>query len=381
MLFILKPTAACNGVCVYCSAHQEDPAKRMSEDQLAFLLDRIEAFARDRRLKRLTLLWHGGEPLLMGRPFFERALARTQAMEKSLGRPVRHIMQSNITLVDDEMAALLARLLDKQRIGTSYDPLPGYRLLRGDDSYEARWRAGYDALRRAGLGAGVVYVVHRQSLGRAAEIYHGFKAMGFEGGLRFNPLYAAGLARHTRALHITPRQWGLFLRELWAVWNADERSLRVDPLEGWDRLATGRSARMACAFSGRCTQGFTGIRADGAVFSCGRSMDEGVLSFGNVTEAPLLKLMGHVNRRTLLNRVEWLRQGECAGCRWWRLCHGGCPNDAYLGYGDLLRRTVWCEGRRLFLDETYGERFSLQPTLEPSAPDEGMDGDSAEAAP
>ena len=355
MLFVVKPTAACNGACVYCSAYKEDALRRprMSFETLELLFRRVGEYVRATSLRRVRFLWHGGEPMLMGPRFYEHVLRLSDHLRNESGVAVHHEMQSNITLVTKRMLPVLKALLSRGRIGTSYDPIPGIRLLRKGRSYEEQWKKGLDRLREAGIRVGVVYVVHRKSLGRAGYIYETFKEFGVT-GLRLNPLYASGLGKEVRHLHISPRQWGEFLWEMWQVWNGDDRRFRVAPLEGWRSALSGRGARMACSYSGHCTAGFTGVDADGTVYSCGRSTDSEHLPFGNLADAPLTELFETDARRTFLNRKEWLLQGECAGCRWWPVCHGGCPNDSLLAYGDMLRKTYWCDGNRYFLERAFG---------------------------
>ncbi len=356
MLFIVKPTAACNGKCVYCSAYKEDPGRAMTRQTLRLLFERVGEYAETGALREIQFLWHGGEPLLMGPDFYREVLELSAALQERGQIPVGHLIQSNITLVTEEFLPVLKELVPTGRFGTSYDPIPGIRLLRGGKSYEEEWKKAYALLRSGGLDVGVVYVVHHGSLGNAGHIYHELKGLGLTGGLRFNPLYDTGLAKTSRELHISPRQWGEFLLELWEVWNEDGRTLHVAPLEGWDDLINGRKARLSCAYSGSCTRNFTGIDADGTVYTCGRSMDDHLMPFGNLHDEPLSQIYAAEARRAFLNRQEWLLQGECAGCRWWSLCHGGCPNDAQIAYGDMLRKTYWCEGTRLYLDRIYGDK-------------------------
>ncbi len=362
MLFIVKPTAACNGACVYCSAFKEDASRRprMTLEVLSLLFLRVGEYVQQAGIPRIRFLWHGGEPMLMGPGFYREVVRLARELEAETGVAVQHEMQSNITLVTGRILPVLQELLSHGRLGSSYDPVPGIRLLRTGRSYEEAWRRGFEKLRSAGIRVGVVYVVHSSSLGRVQEIYHDFKALGVT-GIRLNPLYASGLGKHVRHLHISPRQWGEFLYEMWHVWNEDGRRFRVAPLDGWEAALSGRRARLACSYSGHCTAGFTGVDADGTLYSCGRSTDSEHLPFGNLADAPLSVLLAGEARRTFLNRTEWLLQGECAGCRWWPVCHGGCPNDALLAYGDMLRKTYWCEGIRYYLDRVYGERVSQAP--------------------
>ncbi len=361
MLFVIKPTAACNGACIYCSAykHHPDELGGMSIEQTESILLKIEEFIVGRGRKKnqghVSILWHGGEPLIMGLDYYKAVDRISKDIQERTGVSIRHMMQSNITLVTPEFAEFLKDFLEQSRLGSSYDPIENIRLLKEGRSYEEEWKKGQAILKEAGVGVGVVYVVHRESLGKAHEIYHGLKDLGLDGGMRFNPLYSAGLARDNRDLHLTPKEWGGFLLDMWKVWNEDGRTLRVDPLRSWDDMAHGRSVRIVCAFSGKCTFNFTGIKADGTVYSCGRSMDDNLMPFGNIFEQPLEEILNSRARKSYLNRKEWLLHGECAGCRWWSFCHGGCPNDAHLEHGDMLRKTFWCEGRKIFLDEAFGK--------------------------
>ena len=102
---VVKVAERCNLNCSYCYMynHADQSYLRrpafMSDGVFAQLLVRIHEYCDRRPKHRMSLVFHGGEPMLMGTERFRRFtnLARAQLGEK-LGSLK---LQSNATLVDD----------------------------------------------------------------------------------------------------------------------------------------------------------------------------------------------------------------------------------------------------------------------------------------
>ena len=108
------PTDICNMNCVYCfhNSHHEKVGK-MSLETLHRLYDITL-----KEYEQVTFIWHGGEPLVMGISFFQKAIEMQKAYKNV---KIQNRMQSNLTLLTDEMveffriscpAELLYRLTD-----------------------------------------------------------------------------------------------------------------------------------------------------------------------------------------------------------------------------------------------------------------------------
>jgi uncharacterized protein len=102
-----KPTGAiCNLDCAYCFFLPEEmlyPGSRfrMAEELLeTYLRQLIESH----RTPEVTIAWQGGEPTLMGLPFFRRSVELAQQYARP-GMTIAHTIQTNGTLIDDEWAA------------------------------------------------------------------------------------------------------------------------------------------------------------------------------------------------------------------------------------------------------------------------------------
>lgn len=106
-----KPGGAiCNIDCTYCFYLEKEalyPERnknwRMSDETLEqFIRQHIAAQSGD----RIDFAWQGGEPTMMGLPFFRRVVALCEKYGD--GRKITHALQTNGILVNDEWARFFA---------------------------------------------------------------------------------------------------------------------------------------------------------------------------------------------------------------------------------------------------------------------------------
>lgn len=161
---LLKTAARCNLACTYCYWFRDDSVyerpKVLTEAAEAALLQRLDAHVREHELEYFTILFHGGEPLLLGKRRFLVLLDALRGLEKATGCRINLSITTNGVLVDDEWAAIFnvyrvsptisidgrAAVHDARRVTTS-----------GRGSH-ARTIAGLEAMRRHGLEPGVLAV-------------------------------------------------------------------------------------------------------------------------------------------------------------------------------------------------------------------------------
>ena len=104
---LAKPTGAtCNLDCEYCfflSKEMLYPGSRfrMADELLEqYIRQLIEAH----RVPHVTIAWQGGEPTMMGVDFFRRSVGYVEQYRRP-GMTVEYTIQTNGTLIDDELAA------------------------------------------------------------------------------------------------------------------------------------------------------------------------------------------------------------------------------------------------------------------------------------
>jgi uncharacterized protein len=358
MEVIIKPTLSCNGTCVYCSADGAlDKHSTLPKERLGPLFAILARWLRARADRNLRFTWHGGEPTLCGPEYFAAVVReQRQVFGEDLWR-VKNIMQSNLSLVDERWIPYLRELLGDGPIGTSFDIVPGVRGIVGKQSLPEVWTRALRLLHKNGFRVGVVYVVHRGALERTRDLYYFFRNIIPSLSVRFNPLYKQGRgdSESSQDLWISAEEYGRFLVELSNLWIADGRRMSTMPLGEWYRAWRGDFS-LCCDSRGACHQTHVGINPDGSVYGCGRASDSGIHRFGNIFEEDFDEILRCRPRSELAGRAAKLQAGACKGCRYWQLCHGGCPILAWLYYRDSSRETYFCAARkRLF--EHFEERF------------------------
>jgi uncharacterized protein len=73
---IVKPTRDCNLGCKYCYTEIRDTGERISPETILAFFKKIKKYeTKDAKGKSSThIIWHGGEPLLMGLDFYKKVV-------------------------------------------------------------------------------------------------------------------------------------------------------------------------------------------------------------------------------------------------------------------------------------------------------------------
>jgi uncharacterized protein len=147
--FILKVASRCNLNCNYCYVYNKgddtylSQPQRMSDRVAAAAIDRVRDYCLTNRLDQVEFIFHGGEPLLAGREFFERFVAR--ANEQLLPKITPSFnMQTNGTLLDRRWLDLMLRL----NIGFGIS-LDGPKEINDANRVDYFGRGSYDRVRAA----------------------------------------------------------------------------------------------------------------------------------------------------------------------------------------------------------------------------------------
>jgi len=347
-VFIVKLAELCNINCRYCYMYNLKDVSYLNRPKVMAartrdaLIARIREHAQEHKLARITLMLHGGEPLLAGKAYIEgwAAAARSGLAGDT---EVLLAMQTNGILIDDEWCEIFGR--HDIRLGVSIDGPRAY-----NDKYRVDHRgagtfdlavAGYRRLMRIEAGRG-----HKPALLSVAnpeipprEMWNLWRSLE----ARFVDFL---LPHYT---HDDPppfdlrllSDWMIALFDLW--WEHDDPEIEVRYFRNIINLILGSTFSMD--YLGGKPTGIVVIESDGAVtgYDTLRACEEGLIELGfNVRENSLESARTHPIFR-LCNHPGAFLSPTCARCRVRDVCGGGFITHRYSRERGFNNPSVYCD--------------------------------------
>jgi uncharacterized protein len=289
--------------------------------------------------------WQGGEPTLMGVPFFRRV---TELQERH-GRPgasVSNGLQTNATLVDDELAEHLAKY--RFLVGVSIDGPAALhdvhrRTIDGRGSHQRVLR-GLETLRRHGVEFNVLVLVNRANAERPADVYRYLRDLGVRYH-QYIPCVEVDAAGRPQPYSVDGPSWGSFLCGIFEEWTrGDVRTVSVRQFDSVLAMLVDGLPNV-CTMGTDCRQYFV-VEHNGDVYPCDFFVTR-ELRLGNVMSDSWEDL-GRSPVYAAFGEQKKLWSAECAPCPWLRVCAGDCLKHRLAGSGDPRNISLLCEGWKQF---------------------------------
>ena len=352
---LIKPISSnCNINCEYCfykvlSSNREEYNKgMMSEETLEKLVKQAVLYAEG----SLTFAFQGGEPMLAGLAFYEKAVA-LQEQYKKPGLQIENTIQTNGLLIDDKWAAFFKE--HHFLVGLSLDGPKKihdeYRKdCQGNGTFERVMNA-VSTLRKYQVDFNIVSVITGLSQEKASYLYKFYKRNQFP-YIQFIPCmdeekrFDGTEKEHT--FSITPQGYGKFMCELFDLWYEDFKHGEQMDIRMFSNLAqmTIGYPPEECGMNGCCNCYFV-VEGNGDIYPCDfYCMDEWKLgtvsdSFQEMYESRLAQ--------QFVERSKPLHE-KCKQCPYLSLCRGGCCRFREAGGQVGLHKL--CPAYEIFFEHT-----------------------------
>lgn len=326
---IVKPTSECNFRCKYCYHADTNYAPGILRGQYVEKMIQLAQSEFD----RVMYIWHGGEPLLCGLDFFQKAVLMQRKYLRP-GQTISNSVQTNGSLLNDEYIEFF--IANDFSVSISFDGPGECNALR------CQTEEIDHVLERAvkkGLKTASISVIHRGNCHRQIEMYEHFKALGVS--MKFNPMFDSGGAKDIPEYALNVEEYIASLKELFDHWLIDQEAVLNDTLEQYLSMVFRGRAR-DCIY-GSCLYHWIGVDHLGDIYPCGRSYTE-EYRLGNLGE--LEKISDAFRSENFINLLKKsiVRRSKCqAECKYYGLCNGGCNNNAILEGNLEENHTFLCE--------------------------------------
>jgi uncharacterized protein len=351
-IFIKPAGPCCNLSCSYCyytgktELYPGDKTPRMSDEVLEQVIVQHIAASMG---NPILFSWHGGEPTLMGLPFYRRVV-ELQKMYCPPGRQIVNGIQTNGTLIDEAWARFLAD--ERFFVGISMDGPAElhdqYRVTRDGRPTHAQTLRGYRHLQQQSLPCEILCVVNAVNVKFPSEVYRYFKTLGTD-TLTFLPLVVRDSARSNGVSdHTVPSLlFGEFLCAVFDEWkNQDIGRIKVQIFEEAARTAFNQDHTL-CIFKKTCGR-VPVLEHNGDFYACDHFVNPDHY-MGNIMDTALADLLDSRKQKTFGQVKKKSLPRYCLECEVIEMCNGGCPKNRFIrtpdGEGGL---NYLCEGYKRF---------------------------------
>ena len=380
---MVKPIgSACNLDCHYCyyrdkSEIYNDRMPRMSEE----LLEKyINQYINGASQENISFCWHGGEPLMAGLPFFEKAMELQR--KYAGGKVIENTLQTNGILVNDDWCHFFKD--NNFLIGLSLDGPEdihdAFRRDCGGAPTFARVMRAVELMTKHGVEFNILSTVNARSEGRGAEVYKFLSSINPY--LQFLPVVEYVRERPgKRPLIVSPDEEDA-VPAPWSVSAKGYGQFMCDVFDEWMKFDVGRKfvqlfditlgnwcgvPPTLCAFGEVCGDGLV-VEHNGDVYSCDHFVYP-EYRLGNIADNELVAMYRSSEQQAFGRDKRDALPLECKRCNYYFLCRGECPKHRfeYAKNGEPYMN-VLCEGYKMFFRHTDPYMRYMKTLIEKGEP-------------
>jgi uncharacterized protein len=326
---LVKPAGPdCNLACDYCfytcksGLFPETKPHRMSEETLTEMIRQLMQQAGE----QVGLGWQGGEPTLMGLPFFEKAVDLMGRFGHN--QAVGNGLQTNGLLIDKDWMRFLRQY--NFLVGLSLDgPQPIHDRYRLTKSGLGTWTTVVDRAKLmldGGVAVNALSVVTDFAADYPEEIYSFLKELGLD-YMQFIPCveFDPAAPGNVQPLSVTPEKYSSFLCTLFDLWikdfDGDRPTTSIRYFDSIFYRYVGLTPP-ECSLQDDCGT-YLVVEHTGDVYACDFFV-EPKWHLGNIHEDTMDKMLGS-EKQNIFGAMKKNLPPECIECRWLKYCTGGCP--------------------------------------------------------
>ncbi len=362
----------CNLDCDYCYYLEKDalyPGKKFNLSAFGMKEDILEKFIRDyivaQPQERVEFIWHGGEPTLLGREYFRRALELQKKYGE--GKRITNVLQTNGTLIDDQWAEFLAEnhfffffSIDGPRKFHDYHR----RFADGRGSWEKVVECAR-IFRKHGVEFNTMSVVNASNCKEPVAVYEFLKEIGSR-YMQFSPIVERIALDENEDLsivdnkysgetalmreNVSAEDWGNFLCRIFDRWvKTDVGYCYVNWFDNTLAAYVGQQPSL-CSMAPYCGCSLA-IEHNGDAFCCDHFVFP-EYRLGNIFQQDIAEMVKSDKQLFFEQYKKDSLPNRCKLCAYLKACGGDCPKNRIAKTIENENISCLCKGFRMFFEHT-----------------------------
>jgi uncharacterized protein len=321
---ILPVSSGCNLKCGYCYCNNSDfYSSRSQRDVMDIqVLEALTKKFTNSFPSYISFCWHGGEPLLAGKSFFNEVI-RIQKKYKKGNQEINNRLQTNATLIDYEWAQFFKD--NNFKIGISIDG-PQWihdqqRLSSTNEGTFSKILQSIEILRDKDINFSVLMTITANSVKYPDEIYKLIINQKFK-SIKLNPCFGSNI------LSVNLIEYANFMNRIFDLWFNDDRDdIDFGHLGDIVNGLLGGKPKI-CHMRDGCYR-HVKIDFNGDVLPCDTFLGNN-FKFGNILHQEIDELINSENYKTFYKESSKILE-QCSTCKYLYLCRGGCSRYTFDG--------------------------------------------------
>lgn len=345
-LIVIQPTPFCNIDCSYCYLSHRSDKTKLESVELRGILEKVLAFPT--LGDEITIVWHAGEPLVLGVDYYSKAFEVANAARPAHLK-VTHAFQTNGTLITDRWCELFREW--NVAIGLSLDgPRDIHdthrRTRAGKGTFDAAMK-GLASLRRNGVPFYVISVLTEVAIAQPEKMFQFYKEHEIT-DVGFNVEEQEGIHRASTLAGVAEHHFVTFLEQFCALMERERFAIAVRELEETMRAIQGAD-RGAPTSNQNVPFGIVSIDVRGDVYTFSPELvgyggaEYPTFAVGNLRRDSFAEL----SRSPVLGRMTQMIDAGIEMCRrrcgYFPICGGGAPSNKLFENGTFASdETRYC---------------------------------------
>lgn len=366
-LVVVQPTPYCNISCKYCYLTNRDDMRRISFETLERIVESI--FSSDLVVPPITFVWHAGEPLSIGKAFYEYAFSLIKKLAAHSSKPFSHSIQTNGLLLDPTWLELFRQY--NVRIGLSIDG-PGFlhdanRRTRNNRGTFDLVLARTELLKNNNYPFDVISVITYNHLQHADVVFKFFLNLGIN-SLGLNIEETEGSNIHSSLDAVPIEKIKAFLRRLIQLQDESDGQIQIREFINLHKIMKFGTASTFDSIEIK-SMSATPFRIfsfdiDGNVSTfCPELLGinipiYGKFIMGNINECSLDEIKKNDIFQRALHDIS-MGLNRCRNeCEYWKLCGGGSPSNKMFEHKTFdVSETQYCKIHKKAVIDSFIEEY------------------------